>query len=186
MNTKLILIILIIGAIIGTIIINVTGSSDDEGEQSAQDQTTFTQNTVTEEFVDEQGNVTTTKEATITITESGYSPQNIEIEQGTTVVFENESGPDRWPASNNHPTHLIYPEFDPKKKVPAGSSWSFTFDKVGDWGYHDHIQDDITGTIRVVEKISEQQGTGSEEETYLPTEPDNATQSDLPQESENS
>lgn len=78
-----------------------------------------------------------------------YTPNKITIKQGQTVTFVNESGEDRWPASNIHPTHLIYPEFDPKKPVPTGQSWSFKFDKRGIWRMHDHLLPSITGTITV-------------------------------------
>ena len=43
--------------------------------------------------------------------------------------FENESGDDFWPASNVHPTHLLYPGFDAKKPILDGGSYSFTFTK---------------------------------------------------------
>ena len=172
-NIKIVAIVavLVIGAVIGTILIN---SGDNDSDDQSADQTGFTQNTVTDTTTDEQGNTVTSKTSTITITENGYSPQNIEIEQGTTVVFENESGPDRWPASNDHPTHLIYPEFDPQEAITAGSSWSFQFNKVGDWGYHDHLRDEITGTIRVVE-ATPQSGQSPTDQTSIPTEPDFGT-----------
>lgn len=81
--------------------------------------------------------------------EQGYDPQNLEVVVGTTVVFENVSSVNMWPASNIHPTHSIYPEFDPKKAVLPGGSWEFNFNKSGKYRYHDHLYPTITGEITV-------------------------------------
>lgn len=78
-----------------------------------------------------------------------YAPQNITIKKGDAIVFENKSDKYFWPASNIHPTHGIYPEFDPKDAVAPGSSWNFKFEKIGSWRYHDHLHPYITGTIIV-------------------------------------
>lgn len=54
-----------------------------------------------------------------------------------------------WVASNPHPIHTNYPAFDEKAPVINGSSWSFTFDKIGTWGYHNHRNPSSGGTIVV-------------------------------------
>ena len=78
-----------------------------------------------------------------------YNPSKITIKQNQKVTFVNQSDQDIWPASNIHPTHSIYPEFDPQKPVKPGQSWSFTFTKAGIWRFHDHLSPEITGTITV-------------------------------------
>ena len=82
---------------------------------------------------------------------SKYEPSRLTIAKGTTVRFANEatSSGDFWPASNIHPRHEIYPEFDPKKAISQGDSWDFRFDKKGIWYMHDHIDPTITGVIVV-------------------------------------
>ncbi|OGD87908.1 hypothetical protein A2870_03950 [Candidatus Curtissbacteria bacterium RIFCSPHIGHO2_01_FULL_41_11] len=85
----------------------------------------------------------------ITFENGTYTPKNTSIKLGQTVTFVNKSNTDMWPASNIHPTHGIYPEFDPKKAVGPGKSWSFTFTKAGIWKFHDHLNPEITGTITV-------------------------------------
>lgn len=89
--------------------------------------------------------------STVYIDISGFKPSVTEIKKGDTVTFENQDSLDHWPASNIHPTHLIYPEFDPKKAVNPGKSWSFKFDKAGTWRYHDHLFPDRTGVVKVQE-----------------------------------
>lgn len=85
----------------------------------------------------------------MTMYKDGYDPKNLEIDQGETVEFVNASDVDLWPASNIHPTHEIYSEFDPKRPIAPGEHWEFTFDKAGEWKYHDHIYPNVKGTIVV-------------------------------------
>lgn len=86
---------------------------------------------------------------TVRMTTEGFVPSNITINKGDTVVFQNDDSQMRWPASNLHPTHTLYPEFDPKQGIAAGQSWQFTFQKAGTWKYHDHIFPQYSGTVIV-------------------------------------
>jgi hypothetical protein len=88
---------------------------------------------------------------TILMQEETYTPVDLTIKKGTKVVFKNETTEPRWPASNLHPTHSIYPEFDPKRPVESGEEWSFVFNNTGSWKYHDHLAPLIRGTITVTE-----------------------------------
>lgn len=94
-----------------------------------------------------------TQTTKVLMQKDSFSPQTITINQGDTVVFENVDAQDRWPASNIHPTHEIYPEFDPKKPIPANTSWQFTFNKAGTWKYHDHLLPTISGTVVVTDNL---------------------------------
>lgn len=85
----------------------------------------------------------------VEIEDDGFHPQTLTIEAGETVEFENKSSDDAWPASNVHPTHLLYRGFDAKKPLLPGDSYSFTFTKPGRWGYHNHLEPDVQGTIVV-------------------------------------
>lgn len=90
-------------------------------------------------------------EVTVNMTREGFDPQHLIVKKGTRVTFVSAGEVGHWPASDLHPSHSIYSDFDPKKVVPAGESWSFTFDKTGEWGMHDHVAPYIVGSIRVVE-----------------------------------
>jgi plastocyanin len=90
-------------------------------------------------------------EVTVSMTDSGFTPSNITIKKGTKVIFVNNGTKPIWPASNPHPTHTDYPGFDPLEGIAVGQSWSFTFDKVGVWGFHDHLLAFRGGKITVVE-----------------------------------
>lgn len=85
----------------------------------------------------------------IRVNDGGFTPPTLEIRQGDTVTFENMGKTPRWPASNIHPTHEVYPEFDPKRPIEGGGRWSFTFDRAGEWRFHDHLQAELGGSITV-------------------------------------
>ncbi len=87
--------------------------------------------------------------ATIDMVAAGFSPEKVTVKQGETVCWKNDSGEGRWPASNIHPTHEIYSEFDPKEPVKDGGSWCFTFTKAGIWQFHDHLLPEFGGTVTV-------------------------------------
>ena len=85
----------------------------------------------------------------VSYTTTGFTPNSITINSGDTVVFKNNKTRDMWPASDQHPTHLIYPEFDALHNILPGNSWSFTFTRIGTWGYHDHLSPGSIGTVVV-------------------------------------
>lgn len=87
--------------------------------------------------------------AEIHMVAEAYQPSTVSLKAGQSIRFVNDSGANRWPASNLHPSHLLYPEFDPKKPIKPGESWIFTFRKQGNWRMHDHLLPYIKGTITV-------------------------------------
>ena len=104
-------------------------------------------------------------EYTIRYNGSGFSPSSITIAKGDIVTFVNESNKNMWVASAIHPSHKVYggttlnehcfggasnPAFD---QCSTGNSYSFTFDKTGKWGYHNHVRAGGIGTIVVVDEL---------------------------------
>ena len=85
----------------------------------------------------------------VEITDDGFEPSSLTVSSGDSVTFENKSSDDSWPASDVHPTHQNYPGFDAKNALLSGESYSFTFEKTGSWGYHNHLEPDQQGTIVV-------------------------------------
>ncbi len=90
----------------------------------------------------------------VNLTESGFTPRTIAINKGDTIVFTSSRGKPFWPASDLHPTHEIYPEFDPKNPVSPEDSWPFRFNRTGKWEYHDHLDPYFRGTIEVRDSVS--------------------------------
>lgn len=94
-------------------------------------------------------------------TETGFEPTTVTIKKGQSVSFKNKSGRAMWVASALHPSHAVYPEktandclgsaFDACRDIADGEDWSFTFNSVGSWGYHDHLRATKFGKVIVTE-----------------------------------
>lgn len=80
---------------------------------------------------------------------SSFSPAEITVGQGETVVFVNDSNEGMWPASDPHPQHTDLPEFDAGGSIQPNEEYAFTFEEAGQWGYHDHSNPSVTGTVIV-------------------------------------
>jgi plastocyanin len=106
---------------------------------------------------------TPTTEVIIKITANGFEPKEVEITKGKKVTWINEQPNPSWPASDVHPTHEVYPGssikkcgtpeqnkiFDACHGLKQGESWSFVFNEVGEWYYHDHLNPSWKGEIVV-------------------------------------
>ncbi len=86
------------------------------------------------------------------MTKDGFFPSTLTINQGDTVIFTTQLDQAFWPASDPHPTHDIYPEFDPKHPVDPDKSWSFKFDRIGSWKFHNHLDPSSRGVINVLDR----------------------------------
>lgn len=89
--------------------------------------------------------------AEIVMGQDGYEPNTVTLKAGQALRFVNKSSGNRWPASNIHPTHELYPEFDPKKELKPGETWTFTFHNKGTWRMHDHLFSYMKGIVTVTE-----------------------------------
>lgn len=103
-------------------------------------------------------NITTAN--TINYTSSGFTPQTITVSQGESVTFVNESSGDMRVASAVHPSHAVYggttrsehcpdPDNTAFDQCQTSDTYTFTFDKAGEWNYHNHVNAGDTGTIIV-------------------------------------
>lgn len=94
----------------------------------------------------------------VIISDTGFTPRSLTIRKGDTVIWKNESSDASWPASAIHPTHKSYPTtggclgstFDACRGLAPGESWSFTFNEIGDWSFHDHVNPAWNGKIIVI------------------------------------
>lgn len=101
-------------------------------------------------------------ELIIRMTANGFEPRELTVVEDDEILFINNDDTDRWPASNFHPTHTLYPEFDPLKGIPPGESWKTTFKKVGVWKMHDHLIPHFTGKITVLENPDIESSTSTQ------------------------
>lgn len=91
----------------------------------------------------------TGEEFVVSVTDVGFVPDNITVGAGDMVTFTNNGQALHWPASDLHPTHELLPGFDAGRALATGEDYSFTFDEVGTWTFHDHLNPQLTGKIIV-------------------------------------
>ncbi|KKR82808.1 MAG: Plastocyanin [Candidatus Daviesbacteria bacterium GW2011_GWA2_40_9] len=84
----------------------------------------------------------------VTYTVSGFSPATLTVKAGTTVTWVNKSGSNFSLNSNPHPVHTDYPPLN-IGITGDGQSKSLTFDKLGTYGYHNHLNPSDTGEVIV-------------------------------------
>ncbi len=99
--------------------------------------------------------------ATVNYNGDAFSPSTVTIAKGGTVTFVS-TAKDMWVASNPHPQHTAYDGTTrsahcaagysgptPFDQCAVGGSYSFTFDKTGSWGFHNHMNPGLGGTVIV-------------------------------------
>lgn len=86
---------------------------------------------------------------TISYTADGFDPSILEVPAGARVRFVNNAQVSVWPASDPHPTHSDFPEFDSRAGILPGESYTFTFTKLGTFSFHNHSKSIERGIIRV-------------------------------------
>jgi hypothetical protein len=87
------------------------------------------------------------KKYTVELRADGFYPSALSVPVGSTIVFVNRTDRAFWPASNFHPSHKLYPEFDAKGPLSIGATWSFVFQQAGTWRYHDHLNSQHSGAV---------------------------------------
>ena len=87
---------------------------------------------------------------TVVRTGDTFVPPLLIVPLGATVTFTSNQELPYWPASDLHPSHDIFSDFDPKRALLGDESWSFTFNEQGQWLYHDHLASYAGGSIFVV------------------------------------
>lgn len=109
-----------------------------------------------------QDSYTVPMSATVKYTADGFIPDSVTIKHGGVVTFVSADETPMWVASNAHPTHLQYDGTSRTQHCPdikgtafdqctPGKSYSFTFLKVGNWNYHNHVNANDDGTIIVIQ-----------------------------------
>ena len=100
--------------------------------------------------------------ATVTYSGTSFTPATVTVAKGGTVTFVDASGRGMWVASGMHPTHTTYDGTSesahcaagytgpkPFDQCKNGTTYSFAFDKTGEWGYHDHLHSSAFGKVVV-------------------------------------
>lgn len=92
----------------------------------------------------------TAQPAEIVFTNDGFSPAELEVTAGTVVTVRNSASTDVQFSSDDHPTHRINQGMNLQILKP-GESATFIAEKVGEWGFHDHLDASFTGVLTVTQ-----------------------------------
>ena len=90
----------------------------------------------------------------VEILNEGFVPKTLKIKKGDKVTWINKLATEVRPAGDFHPTHTNYPgssvimcgtaeeknTFDACKGLKKEETYSFVFNEIGSWGYHNHLQ----------------------------------------------
>lgn len=85
---------------------------------------------------------------TIILNSNGFSPSTLTIKAGESIAWVNQSGKTATVDSDTHPTHTAYTPLN-LGSFDDGATLSLTFDKAGSYGYHNHYNPSVRGTIIV-------------------------------------
>lgn len=110
--------------------------------------------------IDDSAIDTTAEIIVVTYNDKGFTPKDINIAVGQVVRFVNESSGNMWVASAQHPAHIVYSGTSLKDHCPdtdgtafdqceSSDEYEFTFMKVGEWGYHNHVNPSNFGKVIV-------------------------------------
>lgn len=142
-TTKLIIAVIAVVVIAGGAILltgNKSGNSDTNGGTTNTPGTSDTSGDT--QLADDE------IAATITYTNSGFSPSSVTVPSGGAVRIINNSDDDVAPSSDNHPEHTLNPELN-FPDIEPGQSATVVATEKGTWGIHNHYQDDHRATIVV-------------------------------------
>lgn len=89
-----------------------------------------------------------TASTAVSITATGFGPASVTVPMNGTVTFTNSDTRPHQLASDPHPVHTTYPPLNSSVLV-AGQSLTVTFTKAGTFGYHDHLNPGLIGTVIV-------------------------------------
>lgn len=118
------------------------------------------------------------EEVEVIMTDKEYVPSFLVVPLRTKITWVNTGDNPKWPASNFHPTHDLYPEkggcigskLDSCGPLERGEKFSFIFNRSGNWGIHDHLFPGITMVIKIVDKKDLDSNSERSDETSLPSD----------------
>lgn len=85
----------------------------------------------------------------VQITKDGFIPSTLAIPDGTTVTWQNLDNNPHQVQANPYPTGDSLPGLHSKTVLGPGATYSYTFHKSGNFGYHDQLHPTTNGEVDV-------------------------------------
>ncbi|MFQ5493318.1 MAG: cupredoxin domain-containing protein [Candidatus Dojkabacteria bacterium] len=88
----------------------------------------------------------------IAITDDGFEPATSTVKAGGTISWVNTSSDTVQIGSDDHPTHLLNQELSGDEftlDLAVGESITVTVNQTGTWGFHNHLNPSMTGSVTV-------------------------------------
>jgi len=150
MNTavKVIIAVVVVVVVAGGGYLAFHKNDSGTSKKTSTSNTTTNTGATTSSTPSETTNPSASVAATITFTDNGFSPAVTTVKAGDTVKVTNNSSQELDFDSDPHPTHTDESELN-VGPIGAGESKTFTVTKTGHWGFHDHLNPSMTGTLDV-------------------------------------
>lgn len=90
---------------------------------------------------------------TIRATDSGFNPTQAWVKSGGQITWVNNTSKKIAIGSDSHPTHTLNQEISGGKfvlELDPEKTKTVTVTKDGIWGYHDHLNSSVKGTVIIV------------------------------------
>lgn len=142
--------VLLVGA--GWLIAKNITSKSEPASTSGSDSSSSNNSSSSNSGSDSASTDNTDKPATVAITysSSGFSPNEMTIKAGTTILIRNNSSDTLEFSSDPHPSHTDDPELNASAIAP-GKTTTIKVTTTGTHGYHNHLNSADTGTLTVNE-----------------------------------
>ncbi len=93
---------------------------------------------------------TTQATAEVSITKDGFVPAALSVKKGTKIIWTNSDGATHQLQANPHPTGKSLPGLK-SEILNNKQTYSYTANKAGSFGYHDHLSPTMNGSLDVKE-----------------------------------
>jgi plastocyanin len=150
-NGKKAAIAVIILAVLGAGAYVLMSGKDDSSDKSNSSQTSSTNSDSSSDASNSSSNGssdTTQAAATITYSDSGFSPATTTVKAGDTVAIKNSSSSEMQFNSDPHPAHTDDPDLN-VGVVASGQTKTFTVTQTGTFGFHNHFNPSDKGKITI-------------------------------------
>lgn len=150
MNSKILVVAVVTVVIVIVSVFLFVNKSGVTNDTTTGQNTNSNSQTSTGQNTNDSSPQTNTQNSTteVTLTGAGYSPSEIKIKAGSTVIWANKSGKEATVNSDPHPTHFLWP-FLNLGNFADGQNFSVKFEKSGVYTYHNHFDPNHKGKVIV-------------------------------------